>query len=366
MNGFGPRLRVYRSRCVDPRTGKPLTQERLGGLLREEMGVGVSGAAVSDWERGESKIHADDRLLLVSLVKILSENGGIHSLADANELLEAGNYRGLNSAEIQQVFAGRPAGLNDSPLPHGGPGTFANIREEWGNLLDKAREGPSPAWPRMVTGLMRGLSDKLSAFGVLRALVFLWLWLFTHALVAPSLRWPFTDRESLLRAVALFCAGTLTLPAFIGLSVKTKDSKFWRETQLSNSPILRLYTHQGAFVGFHVGYFLVFLFFSILNFLRQSSALWFEWALMLVPLIMGYVGAREVPYSLWRAYGRLRLRDGGVFFTFILVGPFWSFFLAQYFSLLTSSSGLFFVLLAITLLAIGMAWQARKNARNFS
>jgi transcriptional regulator with XRE-family HTH domain len=362
VKSFGSRLRFVRLQSANPQTGRPLSQRQLGELLQVEFGVRFSGAAVSDWERGKSKIHADDRLLLVSLIKLLREQGGIQSLVDANELLEAGNYRALNAEESRRVFPETPGVSSNafSPVIQERRNALSDLNEKWMALLEKAREGPHPAWPRVAAALMRGFADQMSAFGVLHALVFLWLWLATYYLIAPSLRWPFMDRESLLRAVALFCAGTLTLPAFIGLSVKTKDNKFWRETQLSNSPILRLYTHQGAFVGFHVGYFMVFLVFSILNFLRQSSALWFEWALMLVPLFMGYVGAREVPYSLWRAYGRLRLSDGGIFFTFILVGPLWGFFLIQYFSVLTSPFGLMFVLLAITLLVGGMVWQSRK------
>ena len=68
---FGKQLRIFRQQCRDSRNGKTLSQQRLGELLGEEMGIGFSGAAVSDWERGESKIHVDDRLVLISLLKVL-------------------------------------------------------------------------------------------------------------------------------------------------------------------------------------------------------------------------------------------------------------------------------------------------------
>ncbi len=363
MKSFGSRLRVFRLQSKSAQTGKPLSQQELGELLQAEFGVRFSGAAVSDWERGKSKIHADDRLLLTSLIKLLREHGGIESLDEANELLEAGNYRALKLDEIQRVFPAVSAELQDSPplTSSTGENAFASLGEKWADLLDKAREGPPPAWPRVVAALMRGFSDRLSAFGALRILIFLWLWLLTRALIMPSLRWPFAGQETMLLAVGLYCAGTMTLPALIGLLADTKKNKFWQKAQLSNSPALRLYTHQGAFIGFHLGYFAAFLAALIQNFLRLPSTAWWEWMLMLAPLIMGYTGARVVPYNLWRAFGRLSLRDGGVFFIFILLGPLWGFFLLQSFSLLTSPFGLLIALFALTLLAGGMAWRAWKK-----
>jgi hypothetical protein len=100
MTSFGQQLRKFRQQCYDAesRQGK-LTQQRLGELLQREVGIHYSGAAVSDWERGESKISVEDRKILIGLVKVLRSFGGIQSHADANELLEAGNYRALNQEE---------------------------------------------------------------------------------------------------------------------------------------------------------------------------------------------------------------------------------------------------------------------------
>lgn len=371
MSNFGALLRVYRLRSADPLTGKSLSQQRLGGLLREELGVGFSGAAVSDWERGESKIHADDRLLLVSLLKVLCSYTGIQSLAEANELLAAGNYRALNPTEIQRVFPQTPSDLLDpsSPPPSHNQRTttprlesvFFDASEGLEALLAKAREGPPPAWPRMIAALLRSLSDRLTARGVLRALVIAWLWLLTRIVIMPSLRWPFADRQDMLWNIGLYVAGTLTLPAFIGLLAETRNNQFWQQNQLSNSPALRLYTHQGAYIGFHLGYYAVFIVVLIWSSLNLPITAWFELTAMLAPLGMGFIGARVIPYNLWRAFGRLDLRDGGLFFVFVLLGPLWGFFLIQFFSLITSPAGLFIVLFAVTLLASGMAWQTRKK-----
>ncbi len=105
MTSFGQQLRVCRRQCSDPERGGLLTQERLGELIGQKMGdAGYSGAAVSDWERDRSKIHADDRRVLVALLTILHESGGIDDIEAANAFLAAGNYRHLDGEEAVDVF----------------------------------------------------------------------------------------------------------------------------------------------------------------------------------------------------------------------------------------------------------------------
>jgi hypothetical protein len=111
MKSFGQQLRICRRQCSDPDRGGLLTQERLGELMGRKMGdSGYSGAAVSDWERDKSKIHADDRRVLVSLLTILHEGGGVEDVAAADTLLAAGNYRRLNGEEAAVVFPQMAAG----------------------------------------------------------------------------------------------------------------------------------------------------------------------------------------------------------------------------------------------------------------
>lgn len=93
MTTFGHQLRIYRKQCHDSLRGGTLTQVRLGELLGDELGdAGYSGAAVSDWERDQSKINADDRLVLVSLIAVLKRGGGLHTLEEANQFLRSGNF----------------------------------------------------------------------------------------------------------------------------------------------------------------------------------------------------------------------------------------------------------------------------------
>src|SRR5215208_1920685 len=98
MIEFGKQLRKFRHQCSDPKSphGK-LTQEKFGELVGGDLGISYSGAAISDWERGKSRIHADDRLVLIALINILHECEGLKTAEQANRLLEAGNYRALDA-----------------------------------------------------------------------------------------------------------------------------------------------------------------------------------------------------------------------------------------------------------------------------
>ena len=105
MNTFGDLLRRYRKRSTDlDRNGRHLTQERLGELIGRQLGyMGPAGATISYWESNKSKISHDDRLLLVSIVQVLEQMGGITTLAQADTLLAAGNYRTLDETEIKNI-----------------------------------------------------------------------------------------------------------------------------------------------------------------------------------------------------------------------------------------------------------------------
>lgn len=125
MQSFGELLRKHRRRTQDPLKGGLLTQARLGELLGHYLGgAGYTGAAVSDWELNKSKINADERLLLVSLIELLEEHGGLTDLEEANRLLYAGNYRPLDKIEIEQIFPGLKEQLSE-----GSASAFASAPE---------------------------------------------------------------------------------------------------------------------------------------------------------------------------------------------------------------------------------------------
>jgi eukaryotic-like serine/threonine-protein kinase len=147
---FGRLVRRYRRQCADPERGGLLTQERLGELMGNILGhSGYSGAAVSDWERDRSKIDEDDRPVLVSLVHVLVVCGGLKQVAEGDELLHAGNYRGLDPAEQETVFgplAGHSRGVDgDGPVARPSarlepaPAVTGEERRNLLILLDKVR-----------------------------------------------------------------------------------------------------------------------------------------------------------------------------------------------------------------------------------
>ncbi len=105
MNLFGDLFRHYRKRAG-------LTQERLAELLGQEpIGEGFTGATISHWENGIFHIRQDKRNLLVYLIKVLHQHGGIQTIEQANSWLTAGDYRPLNDTETRQVT---PAWLSET------------------------------------------------------------------------------------------------------------------------------------------------------------------------------------------------------------------------------------------------------------
>lgn len=118
MSTFGKLLRFYRRQSRDPDRGGMLTQARFGELIGLELGdAGYAGAAVSYWEQDKTKINEDDRLVLVSLISVLHQCGGLSSLEQANELLRAGNYRALNIEETGRVFPDAIVVSSDAGYP---------------------------------------------------------------------------------------------------------------------------------------------------------------------------------------------------------------------------------------------------------
>lgn len=131
MNDFGELLRRYRHQCQDPQSKKPLTQAKLAELLCLKCDLeGYSGATISNWERGKNQIRRDDRHILVGLIQVLYELGGLHSVTEAEQLLLAGNYRTLVESERERI---NPAwrhipGWGEEGL------TFPNVEEQVAQL----------------------------------------------------------------------------------------------------------------------------------------------------------------------------------------------------------------------------------------
>ena len=333
--------------------------------------LGYSGAAISYWELGESKISAEDRNVLLALITVLHKCGGLRTLDDANQLLEAGNYRALDEDEKQKVFGEIAEKINVEPssskqntsrslFPRLLENFFSISEDEYQELITKVEEGPRPTWPRLLAAFMRKVSDNWSLSLV--DINWIWVWWLAWWLIVPSLRWPFENRQSSVLAMQMYIAGTLAVPLLIGLLVNTKDNEYWKRNSAANSKLVRLYTYQGAAIGFNVGYFFVLPLILTRYYLQIGSSIWLEMAAVTLGLILGNMAARVVPHNLWRAYERLTLADGWIFFIVAFIGPMWGLFFLEYYSILLSPvSGIITILLALTAVVTISAWQARKR-----
>jgi len=361
---FGQQLRKLRLSSRDPGTGKTISQETVGELLGQEMGVYYTGAAISDWERGKSRINADDRLLLFSLVKILKQHGGIKSPGDANLLLESGNFRALNKQEMEILFPNHEAGSEPTTSPqnpsilHFLLNTLNFAPDEYQIMLEKAKQGPAPFWPRMAVSLIRKFSDSLTNSSIPKLTIWLWIiWLANEYFIGPSLKLDFVSREDALKTLVLYAAGAIIIPSVIGGMTNTKNNLYWAQQNMQNSTILRLYVHQGAYVGYHAGYYFTLLISYLQIIMKIGLPDWMDLIKIIIPLAVSLAGAQLVPYNLWLAYSRLWLKDGGVFFVFIILGPLWALFFMKSYELFSSQvPGVY--LAALTIMAF---WEVLKK-----
>lgn len=370
MDEFGGLLRNFRESCKDPAfPTRRLSQEKFGELLGAELGTaGYSGAAVSDWERGKSKIHADNRLVLRALIKVLYENGGLKTVEQAKQLLEAGNYRALNADERGKVFTEIPNNPNaqqdtdsNSNVPSLEEGFLAVIGKEFKVLIAKAKEeGPDPWWPRALAALISRVTDHISLS--LNTILWIWVWLIAWRLIASSLRLPFHNQNEILLAMQKYVMGTLIVPLLIGSLIRTKDNDYWKQQSGVNPLLLRIYTYQGAGIGFNLGYFFVFPFSLLRNYLHLEPTVWTELLAATAGLIFGNMGARVVPHNLWRAFGRLAWSDGAIFFFVALIGPLWAFFFMDFYPvLLNPTTGILVFLLAVTMIVVMTTRKSKKH-----
>jgi hypothetical protein len=375
MSTFGELLHDHRMACRDPLNRKQLSQVRLGELLGHELGlkVGYSGAAVSDWENDKSQIHKDDRHVLISLLKVLHKNGGLKDLSEAKALLEAGNYRALDEDEKTQVFPkdllermvkssiSEPAQTVIQAEPVG-RGIFSTL--DFRRLAHEEKEPASPVWPRVVAGLMRRAGQQVEPLNPLRVIATVVIWIFAFLMLSPMLDLPHATRSDLVKAVIIYVCASLTLPLFIGLMTNTKDNLIWQKRDKAPGKAVRLYTHEGAFLGFHMGYIVIFFFNLILHYLEVHPPAMVDFVLAGLPVLMGAVGAHMVPDNLWRAYDELLIKKNWVIIVGLpLVGTFLGWFFLEFYSeLLHPAFGTTDILIALFIIA----WKSVRDRKKAS
>jgi hypothetical protein len=303
--------------------------------------------------------------VLLSLIKVLKQYGGIKSSTDANTLLEAGNYRSLNQQEKSEIFQDELIEQPSTDTPQSSNFLFflESIHlispAELQQMFIAAKKGPPPAYPRFLVSFINRSFSQITSVHIFKAILWVWICFFAYLLIIPSLNWSPAAGANPLQAVGLYAIGSLILPMFVGAMTNTDHNTFWKELELPNPAILRLYVHQGAFVGFHIGYFFIFLF-SFLSSILDIQPSWFiNLVKTTFPIAIAYVSAQLVPYNLWLAYKRLDLRDGGIFFFFAVLGPIWGIFFLEFYKILTSGfMGTITLLIAITI----VVWMQMRKA----
>jgi transcriptional regulator with XRE-family HTH domain len=122
---FGAMLCFYRGRTADEVTGKPFSQDKLADKLSEKTREIFTRNHISNWENGKMPPNFHDRSILMAIVEVLYVHKGIRTLAEANDLLAAGDYRILDREEVGKINVewatqdqmGSPLPSENLPLP---------------------------------------------------------------------------------------------------------------------------------------------------------------------------------------------------------------------------------------------------------
>jgi hypothetical protein len=329
---FGSLLRLYRHRCSDPKTGRRLSQERLGALIGEELGTRYTAQAVSDWERDQSQIHKDHRQVLLALIQILYDMGGISKPEEAEHLLAAGNYRGLTIYESSQIF-----GL-----------TGPSVRNKY--------------QPSQFENFLIGFGEKLNNLTPLayfKSIALVLSWLATWLGITPVMNIASKERE-LLPAVAIFGLTNLIVPAVLAWSTPSDKDL----TQIESKPLtLWLLRNIGGSIGYMLGNL------SILALaLVAYHLLFYPWPRLIIlllsiwPVLLGSASVHMVPRNYLVAYQRIDFQDfKQMLITFLL--PFlisWSIY-TFHALLLSKILGPLFLILGMSGVGVVLYLQTRQK-----
>ena len=361
MDNFGLRLRQHREQARDPtKKNRRLSQQRLGELLGQVRGDdGVSGATISNWELDNAKIDKDDRQTLTTLIQILYECHGLHSLDEANTLLHAGNYRALDGSEQQRLFPNEPAPLaptsptrlQEESLPAG------TNRQLFVTLWRELRTRPGFPEQIIITPLHHWTPHK-----VFWTTIWLGLWLLTWFLTLPLLHWPPAGDNDAQTAATLHLIGSNLIPLLTGLlfALKHRSSPLPHTTPRQ----FAFFAWLGALAGFTFGYAslsllrLVAYYLGLANIpplLAGLAALWL--------IICTVITAQQLPPHVHHTFGSLRITEGDVALLLLLSLPGLALgltFATIYPWLLTPTTGTTVILSATMLISAIHLWQPRQ------
>ncbi len=237
--------------------------------------------------------------------------------------------------------------------------------DELRTYLAQSVNGAQIHWSQTILALIAWPVHRMSDGRFVRTFISILIWLLTCLTTYPLVRFTFKNPIQIQQAVLLYTIGLLIPPLIIAARTRTVSDEFWQCNGPDNPAVLRLYTHQGAFVGYTIGQFTVFfpaLFAYYVGIGPPSPLVWGLASLW--PILLSMASARQVPFNLWRAYGELHLRDGWIFFTVVLSAPVWAWFFYTFHPLLLSRiTGPLIFFLAISLMIGISAWQNRRKDR---
>lgn len=175
--------------------------------VSEKAGLTITRNKMSNWENGKTTLHPQlDRFLLLSLIDVLHKYRGIKTLAEANELLEKGDYRALDNEEIAAIEKGwllHPPSVTTQERERVSPPPIAKTGE--------AGPGSAPPPPLLVgrDSDLHFLKSKLSLAGQ--------AYIGARTLIAVH-GWPGVGKTALVSALMhdadiqhIFCDGVLWL-----------------------------------------------------------------------------------------------------------------------------------------------------------
>lgn len=323
MTHFGDLLRQFRRQSLDRRSGRPLTQQRLAELLEQTTGISYTSGAISEWERNRSQINKDDRRVLLGLVIVLHECGGIGDRSAADRLLAAGNYRRLDALEAEQVNSNWLEPGDDPPDP-GEPNPFRivvqvliewleNPWEQLRSMVAASNGGAPPDSTDLAVLLLRRFFAGWTPWRVIywsaTFLATLAIWHF----MPPLLDW---SRDPTIITGGGYIAVGLLGPALVAaLEWQTdRDHQLWHGARRTRHGWRYVFSLMGALTGYHATA-AVLLLFSVVLFDVRGVALgtagWGVRLLLAVLLVfMARVGARQIPRNMQLAYGDLQFTDG--------------------------------------------------------
>lgn len=152
---LGCLLRNYREGTVDRRTRTKLSQAEFAEKLSKLTSLKITRNKVGYWETNTTAIPVQDRKMLLAIVVVLHEYGGITKIEEANLLLTSGGYRPLDPAEAAKInqdwgmvaenqrlaTSARGSGAASTSLPLDGdklqPSILTTIAAQFSNMISK-------------------------------------------------------------------------------------------------------------------------------------------------------------------------------------------------------------------------------------